>query len=192
MKKIIYTIIGIFASVAVAEAQDFSKNSEARTWNLYAEVPARFEAKVVDILCTMTGDCPDKCGNGKRQLGLLRKADDVLVLPTKNSQPAFSGAASDLAPFCNVDVEVDGLMIEDEDLNVKNVYQIQKIRKIGEKKWTKANKWTKIWAKNNPKAKGKGPWFRRSPRVNAMIAETGYLGVGLETDKEFIKEHFAE
>jgi len=34
-----------------AAAQDFSHGSEAKRWNLYAEVPARFEAKVVDLLC---------------------------------------------------------------------------------------------------------------------------------------------
>lgn len=39
-------------------AQDFSEGSEARSWNLYAEMPAKFEATVVDLLCTFTGDCP--------------------------------------------------------------------------------------------------------------------------------------
>ena len=38
-------------------AQDFSENSEARSWNLFAEQPARFEATVVDILCEVTGTC---------------------------------------------------------------------------------------------------------------------------------------
>ena len=31
-------------------AQDFSEGSEAKSWNLYAEVPATFEAEVVDVL----------------------------------------------------------------------------------------------------------------------------------------------
>lgn len=39
-------------------AQDFSEGSEARSWNLYAEVPAKFEATVVDLLCTFTGRLP--------------------------------------------------------------------------------------------------------------------------------------
>ena len=192
MKKIIFTILFAISSFSFAHAQDFSVGSKAKSWNLYAEVPALFEAKVVDVLCVMTGDCPDDCGAGKRQMGLIRKADDVLVLPMKNTQAAFSGATVDLAGYCNAEVEVDGLMLEDEDLNAKNIYQIQKIRKVGEKKWKKTNKWTKNWAKNNKDAKGKGPWFRRSPRVKALIAKDGYLGIGLDVDKKFIKEHFEE
>lgn len=173
-----------------ATAQDFSEGSEARSWNLYAEQPARFEAKVVDILCELTGDCPGNCGDGKRQLGLLRAVDKVLVYPNKNSQPAFTGAALELAPYCGADVEVDGLMIDDPDLGAKNIYLVQKIRNLGEEEWVTANSWTKKWAEVNPDAEGKGPWFRRDPRINAMIAATGYLGLGLEIDKAFIEEWF--
>ncbi len=171
-------------------AQDFSANSEARSWNLYAEVPARFEATVVDPLCLLTGDCPDNCGDGKRQLALVRSADDAMILPLKNSQPAFSGAANELQPFCGELVEVDGLMIEDPDLNATNIYLVQKIRKSGDADWIKANRWTKDWAAAHPEAKGKGPWFRRDPRVKAEIAREGHLGLGLETDEAFIKEWF--
>ena len=92
MKKLMI-FAAMTAMAAPAAAQDFSEGSEARSWNLYAEQPARFEAKVVDILCELSGDCPDNCGDGKRQLGLLRAADGVLVYPNKNSQPAFTGAA---------------------------------------------------------------------------------------------------
>ena len=136
-------------------AQDYAANSDARSWNLYGESPARFEAHVVDVLCELTGDCAENCGNGRRQLGL-----------------------------------VDGLLLEDEDVGAKNVYLVQKIRTIGDENWTKANRWTKEWAKANPAAKGKGPWFRRDPRVNASIAAKGHLGLGLETDEAFIKEWF--
>lgn len=170
-------------------AQDFSEGSEARSWNLYAEVPARFEAKVVDILCELSGDCPANCGDGKRQLGLLRAADDVLVFPNKNSQPAFTGAALELLPFCGQTIEVDGLMITDEDLNVDNVYLVQRI-KAGDADWIKANTWTKKWAKANPQAAGKGPWFRRDPRVNAITAEEGYLGLGADADAAYAEENF--
>ena len=38
-------LTAIFALIASPlAAQDFSEGSEARPWNLYAEVPARFEA----------------------------------------------------------------------------------------------------------------------------------------------------
>lgn len=170
-------------------AQDFSEGSNAKTWNLYAEVPARFEAKVVDLLCELSGDCPEDCGAGRRQLGLLRSTDNVLVLPMKNNQPAFTGAVTDLLPHCNTTVEVDGLLIDDPDLNAKNIYLVQRIKADGAD-WTRANKWTKEWAAKHPEAKGKGPWFRRDPRIKAEIASNGYLGLGQAVDDAYIKEAF--
>ncbi len=177
MKKFLIAIACLCA--APAAAQDFSEGSEAKSWNLYAEVPATFEAKVVDITCEITGDCADNCGDGKRQIGLLRAADGVLIFPNKNAQTGFQGAGTDLLPFCGQDVQVDGLMLVDEDIGLNNIYQLQKIRAVGSEDWVKANTWSKQWAKRHPEAKGKGPWFRRDPRVNAIIAETGYLGQGL-------------
>ncbi|MEM1075739.1 MAG: hypothetical protein AAF665_06365 [Pseudomonadota bacterium] len=170
-------------------AQDFSEGSEARPWDLWGEVPARFEAKVIDILCDLTGDCPNDCGAGKRQLGLVRTADDVLILPMKNSQPAFSGAAQELAPFCNQVIEVDGLLIEDEDFPISNVYLVQRI-KARDADWIKANTWTKKWAAEHPEAAGKGPWFRRDLRIKEIIEREGYLGLGLAVDQKFAEDFF--
>ncbi len=170
-------------------AQDFSEGSEAKSWNLYAEVPAKFEAEVVDVLCTLTEDCPEDCGAGKRQMGLVRAADGVLVLAVKNSQAAFTGAAVELAPFCGQTVTVDGLLLDDPELGANNVYLLQTIQANGAEP-IKANQWTKVWAKQNPEAKGKGPWFRRDPRVNEIIAREGYLGLGLDVDQTFIEENF--
>jgi hypothetical protein len=191
MKTIL--ISGLCAAASLATplfAADFSAGSTAKSWNLYAEKKAFFKATVVDPLCTLTGSCPANCGDGKRQLALLRTSDNVMVLPLKNSQAAFTGAANELQPFCGKKVEVDGLLVEDEDLNGKNLYQLQKIRLEGDAKWTKANRWTKDWRAANPEAKGKGPWFRRDLRVKAAIAKDGYTGLGLETDKAFITEWF--
>lgn len=164
---------------APALAQDFSEGSNARSWNLYAEKPATFAAKVVDITCEITGDCVPNCGDGNRQIGLLRAADGALVYPNKNAQTSFNGATADLLPYCGQDVEVDGLLIEDPDLGARNIYLVQTIRVAGDGEWSKANQWTKRWAEKNPDASGKGPWFRRDPRVNAAISENGYLGLGL-------------
>lgn len=171
-------------------AQDFSEGSNARSWNLYAEIPATFEAKVVDVMCELTGDCPADCGAGKRQMGLLRSADNVLVLAMKNSQPNFMGAARDLAQYCNQTVTVDGLLIDDPDLGAKNVYLVQTVLAEGMVKPAKANKGGKLWAAEHPEAKGKGPWFRRDPRVKEIIADEGYLGLGLEEDDKYAKENF--
>lgn len=186
MRKIAF-IIALLATPAAA--QDFSEGSTAKSWNLYAEVPATFEAEVVDLLCELTGDCPADCGVGNRQLGLKRTIDDVIVLPLKNSQAAFTGAAADLAPYCNQVVQVDGLMIEDEDLAAANIYMVQTIKPAGGEP-VKANQWTKIWAKKHPEAKGKGPWFRRDPRVKEVIEREGYLGLGLEADAAYSEENF--
>jgi hypothetical protein len=182
-------VLALTMAALPATAQDFSEGSEAKSWNLFAEAPATFEAKVVDVLCEIAGDCAEACGGGNRQLGLLRSVDDVLVLPNKNGQPAFSGAAVDLAPYCNQTVQVDGLLIEDEDLGARNVYLVQRVR-TADGTWAQADQFTKVWEKNHPDAEGKGPWFRRDPRVNAAIAADGYLGLGTEQDEAFISEYF--
>lgn len=187
MKRLLTAAIALLATPLAA--QNFSEGSEARSWNLYAEVPALFDATVVDIMCDITGDCPADCGAGERQLGLKRSADDVLVLAMKNNQPAFTGAVIDLLPYCGQQVTVDGLMIEDEDFPVNNIYLVQRI-KAGEADWAKASQFTKVWAAENPDAQGKGPWFRRDPRVLAEIEREGYLGLGLETDEAFIEYLF--
>lgn len=186
MRKLTYMLALMASPLA---AQDFSEGSEAKTWNLYAEVPARFEATVVDVLCELTGDCPADCGAGTRQLGLVRSIDDVMVLPMKNAQPAFTGAAEELAPFCNQVIEVDGLMLEDEDLAANNIYLVQRI-KAGDADWIQANSWTKKWAEKHPEAAGKGPWFRRDPRINEIVQSEGYLGLGLEEDATYAEENF--
>lgn len=172
-----------------AAAADSSAGSTAQSWGLPAEQPARFTARVVDVLCTLTGDCPENCGAGARQLGLLRAADDALILPTKNGEP-FTGAVVDLLPHCGRMVEVDGLMIEDEALGARNIYALQTLRPEGAENWTAATGWIADWAAKHPEAADKGQWFRNDPRINALIACDGYLGLGQEADKAFIKALF--
>ncbi|MEM7469813.1 MAG: hypothetical protein AAF340_00565 [Pseudomonadota bacterium] len=182
MKRLIATLALLATPLS---AQDFSEGSNAREWNLYAESPATFEATVVDLLCTVAGDCANECGDG-RQLGLLRSVDDVLVYPNKNSQTSFNGAAYDLHPYCGKLVDVDGLLIEDEDIpGATNIYLVQTIKEAGAADWAKANQWTKVWAKKHPDAKGKGPWFRRDPRVLSFIEADGYLGQGLSPEEAY-------
>lgn len=183
------TLVALSALAAQrAAAQDFSAGSGAKPWNLYAETPALFDAKVVDITCEITGDCPSDCGAGARQLGLLRTVDNVLVYPNKNAQTVFSGAAQDLLLFCGRQVQVDGLMLSDPDIGANNIYLVQNIRLAGAADWTPANQWTRAWAAANPDAAGDGPWFRRDPRVLAEIATDGYFGLGLEQDAAILQE----
>jgi hypothetical protein len=180
--------VAILAASSLA-AQDFSAGSEAKSWNLYAEAPALFAAKVVDPLCEMAGDCPADCGGGTRQLALLREVDGVLVYALKNNQTVFSGAANELAPFCGQEVEVDGLLLNDPDIGAQNIFQVQRIRAKGGD-WVAADRWTKDWQAANPDVAGDGPWFRRDPRILAQIAASGYLGLGLDIDAAFIAELF--
>lgn len=183
-------LAALLASPALAEG-DFSEGSNAKSWGLLGEEKARFSAKVVDILCEITGDCPADCGGGDRQLGLLRASDDVLVFPMKNGQPLFNGAVADLHPYCGKDVDVDGLLVGDEERAPTKFFMVQFIRDAGAEEWSKADRWTKVWNENHPEvAEQKGQWFRKDPRVQAEIEEHGYLGLGKEADKAFIEEWF--
>jgi len=183
--KALSTVFAALLASAVALPMAQAAESQAKSWNLTGEVKARFEAKVVDVLCELAGDCVDNCGNGARHLGLLT-SDGKLVLANKNIQPIFSGAAVDLAPYCGKQVEVDGLMVGEGG---PKLYQIQLIREVGAEKFNKTNLWSKQWNAENPDLKKvKGPWFRKDPLVNAQIEKSGYLGLGLDVDKKFIEE----
>ena len=170
-------------------AQDFAEGSQAKEWGLLGEEQALFTGKVVDIMCELTENCPENCGNGLRQLGIVRQSDSVLIPVLKNRQTSFNGAVDDLLPYCNKTVDVDGVLVADEDLLDVKVYMVQFIRNTGDEEWKKTNRWTKEWAKKNPDSKGKGPWFRRDPRVKAQIEATGHFGLGAEADQEWIKEN---
>ena len=170
-------------------AQDFSEGSQAKEWGLLGEEKALFTGNVVDLMCEITGDCPENCGNGLRQLGIIRESDGMLIPVLKNRQTSFNGAVDDLLPYCNKAVDVDGVLVADEDLSEAKVYMVQFIRNSGDQEWKKTNRWTKAWAKRNPDSKGKGPWFRRDPRVKAQIEARGHFGLGAEADQEWLKEN---
>ncbi len=179
----------VFVLANKAEAASFSEGSQAKSWNLNGEEKALFSGKVVDVLCHLSGDCPTNCGDGERNLGILRDADGKLVLVLKNSQPAFNGAAEDLLPYCGKQVDVDGLLVGDDDVVSAKFFQLQFIRDSGAEQWNRANLWTKRWAEKNPDAEGKGPWFRRDPRVKKQIAKDGHFGLGHEEDRKYIEAY---
>ena len=177
-------------------AADFSAGSEAKGWkNLQGRDPARFDAKVVDLLCEVSGDCAPKCGEGKRQMGLLRAKDGKLLLAAKNAQATFNGANRDLAQYCNQLVTVDGFLVGDSNVTDTKFYMVQLIKAESEVKMSKANGWVKSWLKDHPGLKddlkkAKNRWFRIDPAVNAAIEANGWLGLGAETDKEFIADNY--
>lgn len=183
---LLYGALAAALAVAVGALPARAQESQAKSWNLNNQEMARFEAKVVDILCELTGDCPPDCGGGARQLGLAT-ADRGLVLVAKNGQPIFTGAVQDLLPYCGKQVEVDGLFTGLDDSPAR-IYQVQLIRETGQGEFAKTNRWTRQWNAAHPDlAAQKGPWFRKEPRINALIARDGYLGLGPDADKEVIE-----
>lgn len=154
----------------------------AQEWGLPGEETARFEAKVVDVLCELTGDCPTDCGGGARQLGLLTD-DGRLVLPLKNVVP-FAGAAAELIDFCGKRVVADGLFTTNRGLTV---FALQFVREAPDGEWRRANRFLDKWAVehgvavDSPEAKR---WFRNDPRIRRLVDEQGKLGLGREADAE--------
>lgn len=165
----------LFMATATADA--------AEKWGLPDEKIVRFEAKVVDILCELTGDCPKSCGAGKRQLGLLN-AKGKLILPLKNSV-IFAGAAAELVDFCGQMIIADGLLTTNRGYTVM---ALQFIKPLPDGKWRRANRFVAKWAKQtgiDPKSKQAERWFENDPRINALLAKDGKLGLGLAADRAF-------
>ncbi len=158
----------------------------AEEWGLPEEEVARFEAKVVDVLCELTGDCPTDCGGGKRQLGLVTDAG-ALVLPVKNFT-AFTGAAAELIDFCGKRVVADGLFTTNRGTKI---FALQFVKEAPDGKWQRANRFLPKWAEANGFQAG-GPeskqWFRNDPQVKAVIGRDGVLGLGTEADKDYLEK----
>jgi len=183
-------VFALTFSASATFAADFSKGSKAKEFGLNEAVQSTFSAKVVDLPCEVAGDCTDNCGGGSRQLGLVRDADNRLISVLKNGQFQFNGPAEDLLLYCNQKVDVDGIMIGDPEEHNTQFYMVQFIKAEGAAEWNKANKWTKKWKERNPDvAEGKGPWFRRDPRVVKQIEANGYFGLGKEADIKYAKEN---
>ena len=163
MRKTIGSLAALLLLLAAGPA------GAADEWGIEHESKARFEAKVVDVLCELAGDCPADCGAGKRQLGLL-KDDGKLVL-----------AVNDLVGFCGQRIVADGLMIDDP---LMPLFALQFKRLAPDGKWSRANQFSKDWAEAHP-GKGKpGQWFRNDPEVKRLIAEQGVFGIpGLKPEE---------
>lgn len=158
----------------------------AEEWGLPDEKIARFEAKVVDVLCELSGDCPNNCGDGNRQLGLL-DGSGKLVLPLKNSV-IFAGAAAELIDFCGKQVIADGLFTTNRGYTV---FALQFVKEAPNGKWRRANRFLPKWAKANgiaPNSKKTNRWFDHDPQVKEIIGKDGKLGLGLKADREYLSK----
>jgi len=146
----------------------------ADSWNLPNEEEVRFDAKVTDVLCVLSGDCPPDCGAGKRVLGLL-KEDGELVLPIKNGGP-FTGAVADLLPYCGTVVTADGLFTV--NYGVKT-FAVQFLRPL-DGKWGRTNGFVNQWAAERglgAKDKQARSWFRNDETILEIVGEQGKLGL---------------
>ena len=196
LRTIIAGLLAATMALPAAAEGEFSEGSQAKGWkNLQGREPAVFKAKVVDLLCELTGECAEKCGNGRRQMGLLREADGKLILAGKNAQATFNGATVDLAAYCGQNVTVDGFLVGNPDVAAEKFYMVQVIQREGSDKWAKARRWTRMWQRDNPDLKdalkaAKNRWFRIDPAVNAEIEANGWLGLGAEADEKFIAENY--
>ncbi len=159
-------VIALFALPQVPLAAD--------SWNLPDEEEVRFDAKVTDVLCVLSGDCPPDCGAGKRVLGLL-KEDGELVLPIKNDG-SFTGAVTDLLPYCGTVVTADGLFTV--NYGVKT-FAVQFLRPL-DGKWGRTNGFVKQWAAERgleAKDKKARRWFRNDETILEIVGEQGKLGL---------------
>lgn len=143
----------------------------ATEWGIDHEKKIRVEAKVVDLLCEVTGNCVADCGKGKRQLGLL--FDDGRLVPVvKNGEP-FAGATDDLIKYCNKRIVADGLMISNPKMPL---FALQFSRLAPDGKWSRSNQFGKDWSKANG-GKKPGQWFRQDARIKKLIKEQGVFGI---------------
>ena len=151
-------------------------------WGIKHEQVVRFEAKVVDILCELAGDCPADCGAGKRQLGLL--ADDGTLTPVVKNFDPFAGAVNDLVEFCGQRVVADGLLIDDPRFRL---FALQFKRLAPDGKWRRANWFSRDWAKAQgvkPGSKTAQQWFYNDPTIKAVIERHGVFGIpGLKPEE---------
>lgn len=161
----------VIASGGSAQAAD--------EWGIEHEEVTRFDAKVVDILCELSGDCPANCGDGRRQLGLLRD-DGKLILVAKNADP-FAGAVADLLPFCGRTITADGLLINDP---LATLMVLQFKRPAPDGQWSRGNWFSRDWAEAQGVARDSAKarqWFRNDPMVTRAIERDGVFGIpGLE------------
>jgi hypothetical protein len=141
----------------------------ADAYGIAHEKTVEFAGTVVDIACTLTGDCPANCGGGKRQLGFVT-ADGKLRAAVK-SATNFAGAVQDLLPYCGKQVLVDGLLVENPALTLLHV---QNLRETIDQKWQPTEAFEKQWvAKNGPA----DDWFRADTTIKAAIDADGVYGI---------------
>jgi hypothetical protein len=179
-------IVNTITSAAFTLIAAASIAQGAESWGLPGEETVRFEAKVVDVLCELSGDCPADCGAGKRQLGLVND-DGKLILPLKNQVP-FAGSTDELIDFCAKRVVADGLMVTNKGYTFM---ALQFVREAPDGPWRRANRFQNKWAERNGVASDSdaaNQWFYNDPRIKDLISRQGKLGLGPKADEVYAKK----
>jgi hypothetical protein len=143
----------------------------AELWGLEHESIATYQAKVVDLLCTVAGSCPPDCGGGRRQLGLLT-AEGTLRAAVKASSD-FAGPVLDLQPWCGKTITVDGLLVENPRMTMMFV---QRLREKDDQPWITTDGFLHDFAARYGNGNA-DDWVRKHPQVKAIIAADGVFGI---------------
>jgi hypothetical protein len=171
MRKLARLSLAALATIGIPAAA-----RAADGWGIDKEKVVQLEVTVVDIACALGKECPQQCGGGKRQLGVLTA--EGKLYPAVKGGTLFAGAVADLLPFCGRKVQVDGLLIENTAMQL---FFVQSLRETADQKWQPAEAFEKQWTAANGKAE---EWFRADPVVKRTIAEDGVFGIkGLEPKK---------
>lgn len=142
----------------------------AKSWGIKGEEATRFEARVVDIACELTGNCPPDCGAGSRQMGLLRP-DGTLVFAVKNGDN-FAGAAADLAPLCGKHIMADGLLIPGEKITL---FALQFMQELPDGTWSRADGFSRDFETRTGQPGER--WFEHDAQVRTALEAGGVLGI---------------
>ncbi len=167
-------------SLVVLAAGCATAPGDIQKWSVTNAEARALTGTVVDVQCELSGNCPDACGAGKRQLA-IKTEDQGVVLAAKNLN-FYSGAADELSPFCGQVVEVNGLFTENRGIRF---FQVQNVRTPGGQ-WQKGTRYLQAWSERS----GKSPsvaskWYNNDDRVKDVLEKDGRLGLGQAADDEY-------
>jgi hypothetical protein len=141
----------------------------AEPWGIPGEQTVQFKARVVDLVCALTGDCPPDCGGGKRQFGLLTDSGTLRAAVKASSN--FAGPVRDLLPYCDRTVEVDGLLIDNPAMTL---VMVQNIKENPAAVFQPTLAFEREWARAHGAAE---EWYRADPTVQRIIEAGGVFGL---------------
>ena len=163
MRSVVLLVSLVATSLSGAPAR------AADGWGIEHEKIVEITGRVVDLACTLKGDCPPNCGDGKRHLGLL--TPDGKLRAVVKGPVEFAGPVRDLLRYCGKTVQLDGLLIENPAINI---VMLQNIRERSDQPFVKADQFWKDWEAANGKAE---EWYREDKLVKDVIGADGVYGI---------------